>query len=121
MVNVVLDTNILIYFLGGVQQAREEIARHREPAISVISWMEVLVGVDPASSEPTRLFLDSFFIIQLDAVVATRAVALRRLHRLKIPDAIIRASADVHSALLVTRNTRDFSEGSPGIHIPCKV
>lgn len=60
MVKVVLDTNILIDFLGGVQQARDEIARHSEPAISVMSWMEVLVGVDPASSEPTRLFLDSF-------------------------------------------------------------
>jgi hypothetical protein len=43
------------------------------------------------------------------------------LHRLKIPDAIIRASADVHSALLVTRNTKDFREGSPGIHNPYKV
>jgi hypothetical protein len=65
VVKVVLDTNILIDFLGGVQQARDEIARHREPAISVITWMEVLVGVDPASSEPTRLFLDSFLSYSL--------------------------------------------------------
>ena len=33
-------------------------------------------------------------------------VALRRAHRLKLPDAIIWASADLHGMLLVSRDTR---------------
>jgi predicted nucleic acid-binding protein len=37
---------------------------------------------------------------------------------MRLPDAIIWASADVHSMLLVTRNTKDFPADLPGIRIP---
>lgn len=33
-------------------------------------------------------------------------------------DALIYATARVHDAVLVTRNTRDFPPGTPGIHVP---
>lgn len=44
MVKALLDTNILIDFLNGVPQARDEIARYRRTAISIITWMEVMAG-----------------------------------------------------------------------------
>jgi predicted nucleic acid-binding protein len=47
--------------------------------------------------------------IALDATIAARAVTLRRSHHIKLPDAIIRATAQVRAMLLVTRNTRDFT------------
>ena len=51
----------------------------------------------------------------------SRAVALRKEHGIRLPDAIIWASADVHALLLVTRNTKDFGTDRPGIRVPYKL
>ena len=47
----VFDTNILIDFLNGVEAAAKEIALYDDRAISVITQMEILVGVDGAEEE----------------------------------------------------------------------
>jgi predicted nucleic acid-binding protein len=60
-------------------------------------------------------------IIALDEAIAERAVSLRRSHHIKLPDAIIWATAQVHAMLLVTRNTRDFTAGDPGIRMPYRL
>ena len=44
MVKALFDTNILIDFLRGVHAAREELGRYQLKAISLVTWMEVLVG-----------------------------------------------------------------------------
>ena len=44
MVMHLLDTNILIDVLRGKQAARDWLEQQQRPAISVITWMEVLVG-----------------------------------------------------------------------------
>lgn len=54
----------------------------------------------------------------MDLAVAQEAVRLRRAGRLRLPDAIIYATARVHGRTLVTRNTRDFPEGEPGVDVP---
>jgi len=41
---VLLDTNILIDFLVGVEPARELLDRHRDAAVSLVTCMELLVG-----------------------------------------------------------------------------
>lgn len=112
------DTNILIDFLNAVPQARDELDRYRQRAISIITWMEVLIGADTAVEAATRSFLDSFEIIPLGDAVAERAVALRKTYRMKLPDAVVCASADVHSMLLVTRDRKGFPTNLPGIRIP---
>lgn len=38
------DTNVLIDFLAGIPQARGEIDRYDDAAISIVTWMEVLIG-----------------------------------------------------------------------------
>ena len=75
------DTNILIDFLQGRAAAREEFDRYDDLAISVVTWMEVMVGATEATSVPTRAFLSGFDTIALDGAVAETAVDLRRLHR----------------------------------------
>jgi hypothetical protein len=119
VVKALLDTNILIDYLRGIPAARTELRRYRsDKAISVISWMEVLAGAPPEAEQATRNFLDGFAVMELDTAVAERAVALRRRHRMKLPDAIVWASAQVHSALLVTRDTKDFPRNDPGVRVP---
>ena len=66
-------------------------------------------------------FLSTFDIIALDEAIAERAVSLRRNHHIKLPDAIIWATAQVNAMLLVTRNTRDFAVGDPGIRMPYRL
>ncbi len=116
-----LDTNILIDFLRGVPAARDELKRYKDKAISVITWMEVMAGAPPLAERATRQFLDGFALVDLDETVAVRAVALRGDHRLKLPDAIVWASAQVRSMLLVTRDTRGFPPNDPGVRMPYHV
>jgi predicted nucleic acid-binding protein len=73
------------------------------------------------TARSTRDFLDGFILIELNEKVAERAVTLRRAHRLKLPDAIVWASAQVEAMLLVTRDTKVFPSDDPGIRIPYQV
>ena len=121
MVKALFDTNILVDYLNAVSPARTELLLYKEKAISVITWMEVMVGTDINNEEATENFLASFLLIELDDSIAKQAVVLRRTHRIKLPDAIIWASAQVNSMLLVTRNTKDFQKNEPGIRVPYKI
>lgn len=118
MLKALFDTNILIDFLNGIPQARDEIARYRGKSISIVTWMEVMVGADADVETSTRDYLNSFEVIPLDDKVADRAVKLRREHGVRLSDAIVWASAEMHSALLVTRNPKNFGHDSPGIRVP---
>jgi predicted nucleic acid-binding protein len=50
--------------------------------------------------------------------IAREAVEIRRGHRIRLPDAIVWASARSEAAVLITRNTKDFPKGESGIRIP---
>ena len=118
MVKALFDTNILVDYLNAVPEARDELDRYSYKAISIISWMEVMVGAERSVAPQTRAFLDTFQLIALNDQVAERAVALRREHRIKLPDAVVWASAQVGTMLLVTRNTKDFPPADPGVRAP---
>jgi predicted nucleic acid-binding protein len=120
---VLLDTNILIDYLAGIAQARVEVERHAVPAISVITWIEVMAGATPDNEQTHRDFLSTFMVLPLTTEVAERSSQIRR-HRtpkLKLPDTIILATAQLENLLLVTRNSRDFSKKDRDIRIPYKL
>ena len=115
------DTNILIDYLNGVEQARDEFDRFPESLISVITWAEVMVGTKAEDEALVRKFLSRFRQIPLNSDIAEKAVLIRRETRIRLPDAIIRASAEVESALLVSRNTKDFPEEEPWVRVPYRL
>jgi len=120
-VNAVFDTNIVIDALNGVPDADAEYSRYERVLISRITWMEVLVGAEGDDSE-LRDFLETHFeIVPLDLAVAESAVQLRRAYRLRLPDAIIWATAHVNDAVLITRNTKDFNVDWDGVRVPYTV
>jgi predicted nucleic acid-binding protein len=121
MVNALFDTNILVDYLNAVPQARSELQRYTNKAISIITWMEVMVGAAGNLEAATRSFLNSFDVVVVDQRIAERAVSLRRSHRIKLPDAVIWATAQAHAMLLVTRNTKDFPSNDPGVRAPYKL
>lgn len=115
----VLDTNILIDHLAGVAGARKEIDRYRFPCISRITWMEVLVGARDDDEEAIlRAFLGRFRVIEVDDAVAREAVEIRKIHKVRLPDAIIWGTARSLGCLLVTRNTDDFPRSEPDVRVP---
>ena len=118
MVKALFDTNILIDYLNAIPEARAELLLHQEKAISVITWMEVMVGAPASLESATAAFLAGFETVGIDSPTSVRAVTLRRTHRIKLPDAIIWATAQCSGMLLVTRDARDFRAGDPGIRLP---
>ena len=121
MVRALFDTNVLIDFLNRVPEARHELERYSDKAISLVTWIEVMVGAEGDLDLPTRAFLNGFEVIAIDKDVAERAVSLRRTHRIKLQDAVIWASAQANGMLLVTRDTKDFPSDDPGIRMPYRL
>lgn len=115
----VFDTNILIDYLSGIPQAQAELSRFADACISTITWIEVMAGSrDPGEQQTLRRFLEGFTCIAVDREVADLSFQIRRQHRVKLPDAIIWATARSKNTLLVTRNTKDFPAAEPDIRVP---
>ena len=114
--------DILIDYLNGAEPARVEIERARERFISIVTWMEVLAGAhDDEEEDVIDMFLRNFTVVDLTRRIARDAVEIRRTHRLRLPDAIVWASARSESAVLVTRNTKDFAKKQPGVRVPYRL
>ena len=62
--------------------------------------------------------LTPFAVVELDANIASAAAEIRHHMRIKLLDAFILATAQVNGAVLITRNTKDFPAGTPGVRIP---
>jgi predicted nucleic acid-binding protein len=113
------DTNILIDYLNGVEASSDELGRYRERLISIVTWMELLAGGrNDAETDVIEMFLRDFRVIEITRGIARQAVDVRRTRRIRLPDALIWASAQSESALLVTRNTKDFPRDDPGVRVP---
>jgi predicted nucleic acid-binding protein len=120
-VSELFDTNILIDHLNGVAKATREITRSKNPAISVITWVEVMTGgASPSEEGILRAFLSNFRCLEITREVAERAAVIRRQERIKMPDAIILATAEAAGRQLVTRNVKDFPSGTRGVRVPYK-
>jgi predicted nucleic acid-binding protein len=115
---VLFDTNILIDYLNGISQAHAELERHPDRAISIVTWMEVMAGTTEIDERQIRAFLRSFRILPITLDVAEHSFTLRRQRKIKLPDAIIQATARASGRILLTRNARDFPPEEPGVSIP---
>jgi predicted nucleic acid-binding protein len=119
---VVLDTNILIDYLGGLKKAKKELEEYDHAYISLITWIEILVGANDRDEEHSiEEFLSRFEIVPITKEIARESIELRKKYGMRLPDAIIWASAQINDALLVTRNTKDFPKKDPGIRVPYQI
>lgn len=108
----VFDSDIVIDYLNQEEQASDTLAAYDDKVVSRVTWMEVLVRTTDAAEEARiRSMLTRFRVVELTRVIAEHAIQLRRNHtpKLKLPDAIIYATAKEEACHLLTRNTRDFS------------
>ena len=117
------DANIVIDAMAGYPLARAEIERavglSSRPWISRMAWIEVLSKGNESIVRDATEFMSHFGLDEIDEEISRRAAALcRDRPRLKSPDAIILATAQIRGRVLITRNTKDFPAEMPGIRVP---
>ncbi|MCE7065697.1 type II toxin-antitoxin system VapC family toxin [Dyadobacter sp. CY326] len=109
------DTNTVIYFLQqqfptNAENFIDQIAKDYKVIISSITEIELYCW-KAASEDDLKVlhaFIEDSTIIELEKEIKIRTAAIRKQYNLKLPDAIIAATAMVYDLTLVTRNTKDF-------------
>lgn len=113
--NYIWDTNIVIYFLEGsfADKAMAFIGStisKKPPMISAITEMELLCW--KTDNEKDMYYVEEFVhqsdIAEIDLAVKQKTIELKRICKIKLPDAIIAATAITTNSTLLTRNLSDF-------------
>ena len=114
----VVDTNVLIDFLQGVPAAAEELEQYEAVEVSAISLAELLVGAaHDAAIRAVDALIGACQVIPVDEAIAREAAFLRGASRVRLPDALIWATARTRGSLLVTRD-QGFPAEAPEIRHP---
>jgi predicted nucleic acid-binding protein len=107
-----IDSNILLEYIGNLlpENASGFINEvlSEDFNISVINAIEVL-GHHSATKDVAD-FLDLANQFELSQQVVKETTNLRILYKIKLPDAIIAATAIVHNFVLLSRNVKDFEK-----------
>jgi predicted nucleic acid-binding protein len=110
-----LDTNVVIDAFAGRADAVKAIMSGRKADLewigySAVTRLEVLgfPGLTPADELGLRNLLGQFSEAPIDVAVIERAIEIRKSVRVKMPDALVAATALIYDAALLTRNTADF-------------
>lgn len=109
-----LDTNILIYYIAEEIPDNEinkiENIINTSFNISIISEIEILGYNKLTEKEIKNIenFLGFANIISLNNELKSLIVQIMRENKIKLPDAVIAATAIKNNLILITRNSKDF-------------
>jgi len=106
----VLDTNAAVSLLAGNQKLAEQLASSDYVGISIITYLEFLAfdGLSESDRACFADFCNRVDVVSLahdDSELMKQVLELRSNHRLKLPDAIIGATALSRNALLITNDS----------------
>jgi len=120
---VIIDTDVLIWYLRGNENAQKIINANIPFKMSVINYMELLQGMKNKNELRTfQKYLKkwSIEIIQINENISNRAMFFMEdycmSHLMKLGDAIIAATALEYREFLLTANDRHY-EFIPNIQI----
>lgn len=104
----ILDSNTIIYLSKELIHVDDVFIDDEEYGISIITYMEVL-GFAFATIEEEN-FINKLFgilkIIYINEKIAAKVIAMRKEYQIKLPDAIICASAILADGYLITNDIR---------------
>lgn len=102
---ILLDTNVVLYFLGGRLTNSLPSGQY---FVSVITEIELLSypSLSPDEEVQIRNFLTKITVVGIESNIKELAIALRKQYRLRLPDAIIAATAQSLNATLFTNDVR---------------
>jgi predicted nucleic acid-binding protein len=113
--NMLVDSNVIIDYVSNripEKSAKQlDIYFNSNFSVSIISKIEVL-GFNTQEYELEQLesFIQLSSIVYIDEAVADKTIEIRRMKRIKLPDAIIAATALVQNCILLSHNTTDFNK-----------
>jgi len=110
-----IDTDIIIWHMHGNEKARDTIYKLENPALSIVSQMELVQGLRN-KQEQTMLhrFLNqhAFEVLPVTTVISQRALFLmeewRLSHQMLMADALIAATAIEHGLTLNSGNAKHY-------------
>ena len=109
------DTNTVIYFLQNqfpisAEQFVDSTLEHSSPAISAITEIELLCWKTDNDKDLKVLydFIEKATVFELERAIKLKTAEIRKAYKIKLPDAIIAATALIYKLTLITRNTKDF-------------
>jgi hypothetical protein len=105
--NFILDTNIIICLQKGLLT---EPLPSGTFAISVISEIELrgFAGLTGPQQDWLARFLAAITIVDIDSIIKEETIRLRQTTRLKLPDALIVATAMTRNAVLLINDEQLF-------------
>lgn len=111
---ILIDTNIAIGYIGNrlSVHAMDKLDKifNEEYHLSVINKIELLgyPNLDKNEEEKFNLLIDHSIIHPIDNKTIEMTIAIRRGHKIKLPDAFIAATCLVNELTILTLNTKDF-------------
>jgi hypothetical protein len=115
------DTNTAIYFLDdslptAALDFLENALDQTGCFLSVIEKIELLGWLPPTpeAMQQIEAFVEDSTVLTLDDRIANKAIEIRRGLKIKLPDAVIAATAIVHDFTLLSRNDAGFRQ-VPGL------
>lgn len=115
----VLDSNVVVYISKQIIDGNKVISHYNNIFVSVISYMEVL-GYEFSSEIEKQLtedFLSQSQVIHTNSEIAEKVIDFRKKKKIKLPDAIVAATAFVLGADLITANVKDFKGLDKGLKV----
>ncbi|MCE2741849.1 MAG: type II toxin-antitoxin system VapC family toxin [Sphingobacteriales bacterium] len=116
-IKYIWDTNIAIYFLQqqfpiAAENFIDSCLIESKPCFSAITEIELLCWKTASDYEINVIenFISECQVFELEKSVKIKTAQIRRVHKIKLPDAIIAATALVYDLILITRNTSDFKK-----------
>ncbi|MBK9013551.1 MAG: type II toxin-antitoxin system VapC family toxin [Saprospiraceae bacterium] len=109
--NLLLDSNIIIYIAQQKLMPDDFILPDDLLFVSDITWMETLgyTFSDSTEQQETEALLNVLVRLPIADAVVMKVIEIRHSRRMKLPDAIIAATALLNNCTVVTRNVSDFS------------
>lgn len=114
-----LDSNVIIDASKNIVDSDDLTNRFDELHTSIISYIEVL-GYQFEDEEEKELILNilkSIPVVNLNMEIADIAIEYRKRRKIKLPDALILATAKYINAELITRDVSDFSNIDESVNI----
>ncbi|MBI4653288.1 type II toxin-antitoxin system VapC family toxin [Candidatus Kuenenbacteria bacterium] len=111
-----LDTNSILYYLRNQKKLDKNFMSIVEGSnlisLSIITKIELFSYPALQINEEAEIkgFIKDFIINELDDEIVEQTIKIRKKYKLKLPDAIIGATALVNNLVLITHNKKDFKK-----------
>ncbi len=114
-----LDSNVIIDASKGNISLKSIVDKYESLYTSIICYTEIMGYNFKNEQEKSAIekILQIIPIINLDKEIADTAIKFRKKTKIKLPDALIIATADKISADLITSNISDFNNLTNKINI----